>query len=229
MTTPSRDLEAIRDQILRLGPWWLCEPSEVEDAVLRTMAAIFERTEGAIATLHDRTFIGRADGSWLDEHGQERGIYRLTAETDENYRPRILAIEDKVTKPAIEAGVSAILVSGVATVEEHLPDGAFASEALNTEQAFADHATAYDATLCFTVYVDEQFSRFNDTAFATSEGSGSSPESFAVENTGDGSWPDDPGSFGDSAEPTQSDLYARIYDTVDRLRAAGVTFRIVVN
>ncbi|GLI90615.1 hypothetical protein [Bacillus subtilis] len=52
----------------------------------------------------------QSSAEWLDEWGSWFGVKRLTGETDEHYRFRILtAMEDKVTIPAIKRGVKKVM------------------------------------------------------------------------------------------------------------------------
>jgi hypothetical protein len=219
----------LRAHLRDLAPWWLREPEEVQDAFLEAVAAVIERIEAAGQTLHDRTFIALADGAWLDAHGRERVIARLAGELDEDYRPRLLSIEDQVTALAIKAAVDGILLVGACRVEEHTPDGAYATDTgSGSVQSFADLALAFDGARAFTVFIAEQLPSENDTAFGIQNGAGTTPQSFAVESTGAGSWPNDPGAFADQTAPTQGDIYARIWDVVNRLRPAGSSFQVVV-
>jgi hypothetical protein len=225
----ARTRAELRAQLRKLGPWWLGDPEEVEDALLEVIAAAQERVEAAVGTLHNRTYIGRADGAWLDAHGRERRIARIAGESDDAYRPRLLAIEDQVTALAIEAAVNQILLVGTSRVEEHTPDGAYATDtASGSVQSFADLAIAFDGARAFTVFIAEQLPSENGTAFAIGTGAGTQPQSFAVPSTG-ASWPTaDPGAFADQTQPTQGDIYARIWDLVNRLRPAGSSFQVVV-
>jgi hypothetical protein len=225
----ARTKAELREHLRDLGPWWLREPEEVEDAFLEAVVAVLERVEASGQTLHDRTFIGLADAAWLDAHGRERLTSRLTGEFDEDFRPRILTIEDQVTALAIARAVDGILLVGTSRVEEHTPDGSYAiSTGAGTVQSFADSASALEGSRAFTVFIPAQLADTNDTAFAIATGAGSQPQSFAVPSTG-ASWPiADPGSFADQTSPTQGDIYTRIWDLVNRLRPAGSTFEIVV-
>lgn len=229
-----RTLGDIRDQLLRISPWWLREPENGTDAVLRGMAAAFERVEGSIETLFARTFIDRADASWLDEHGNERSRPRVRRanpandESDDLYRPRIKGWPDAVTRPAVLAAVNAVLVIGEARIEEWLPDSAFACPTGSIDiSAFAGECTAFSSRRGFSLYIEPQAASTNDTAWAVSNGAGSL-ESFAVQNTGDGSYPDDPGTFADRSNLEWSGVYALVIETIKRTKAAGVAYRVYV-
>jgi len=220
----------LRAHLVELGPWWLREPDEVMEAVLEAYAALFAEVERITELAHDRTFIGDADGAWLDAHGRERAIYRGQGETDAEYAPRIQDLRDAVTIPAILAALNLILLvtTPAAYIEECQLDGLYLSdEGSGLVNGFLDNTALYGDVRCFVVYIPYQLPNKNLTAFLVAEGQ-PGPESFLVEDTGDGFSPDDPGMFVDQTEPTKGDIYARIYDLIDALRAAGVTFTVIV-
>lgn len=230
----------IRAQLLRHAPSWLNEPAEVMDAMLEIAVSVFERVYGSIHALHDRTFLDLADGDWLNEHGNERLIPRTDpTETDVSYRPRIKGIEDKVTVAAIAAGVDRVLTNGTSEVREHLPEASFATIALlapydgsleynwPAPAPFSHEAIAYEVDKSLTVFIKDQAAQPNDTAFAAPKGFFDDSRSFAWVAPVTGTYPQ-PGSFAEADELSPSTIYSRIYREVDRLRAAGVAFRIQI-
>lgn len=224
----ARDQDAIRRQVLKNAPWWLQEPGEVADAAIRMIAAQLERVEASIETLFDRTFLERAEATWLDEHGRERSRYRRPDETDDAYRDRIRSWPDAVTRPAVLAGVDAVLEIGTARMEEWLPDGPFSCAAGSGDTSgFVDLCNSFTGRRGFTIYIERQVPDGNDTAWSIEAGSGT-VESFAVEDTGDGVYPDDPGTFCDRGEPNLSPVYERLIDTINALKAAGVSYRVEI-
>lgn len=224
----ARDVEALRSQVLRNAPWWLQEPAENADALVRMIAAQLARCEESIETLFDRTFLTRAVESWLDEHGRERSRPRLPNESDDAYRDRLRTWPDAVTRPAILAAVDAVLLVGTARMEEWLTDSPFAcAEGSGDESAFAGNCTTFSSRRGFTIYIARQTSDGNETAWAIAEGA-DTVESFAVEDTGDGVSPDDPGTFADSGRSVQSPVYERLIDTINALKAAGMGYRVEI-
>ena len=218
----------IRAQLLRISPWWLREPEPVTDAILMGIAAAFERVEGAIERLFDRTMIDEADASWLDQHGLERARFRSRPlEPDETYRPRIKGWPDAVTKPAILAAVDAVLVVGTARMEEWLPDGPFACDTGSVDASGFAGVFAYAGRRGFTIYIERQAESTNDTAWSVPAGAGSI-ESFTVLDTGDGHYDEDPGSFSDRSNLEPSAVYGRVIDVINQTKAAGVAYRVVV-
>jgi hypothetical protein len=218
----ARDEQALRDHYLEDGPGFIQEPDELLDAQIRTVAAIMARIEAAIETLHGRTFITTADGAWLDQHGTERGILRFDGESDADYRARIQLIEDQVTKPAILAAVDAILQVGTAELEEHGSDGLWLSRGAIAE-AFLGQRLYRGTPPWFSVYIQQQVESKSDTAFLIRSGA-SGTLSFLTRTSA--AW--DVSMFLDGQDPAPSDIYRRIYETIERLRAAGVSFRVEI-
>lgn len=227
----ARTTEELRQQILRHGPWWLRDPEEVADAIFRDFVAMDERIEAAIETLFDRTFIGTADGAWLDEHGFERSRPRIPGELDDDYRLRIRGWPDAVTRPAILAAADAVLEVGTARMEEWLTEGPFAClSGTGDTSGFAGSCTAYSGRRGFTLWIERQVPDGNNTAFAIrANQSPETIESFAVQNTGDGVYPDDPGSFADAGTATPSAVYQRLIDVVNATKAAGVDYHVYID
>lgn len=98
----------------------------VDDVIWGISAAIFAATEGATETGFNRSFISRADGAWLDEHGAERRLVRAPNEPDAAYAARIRTFEDAVTSAAIAAAVNSLLETGEVVLHEFYQDGIFA-------------------------------------------------------------------------------------------------------
>lgn len=221
----ARTEQEVRDHYLELAPGYMSEPGELLDAQIRAVAAILAAVESAVDTLHDRTFIATADGSWLDQHGDERGIHRLQDESDTDYRVRLTTIEDKLTIPAIVNAINAILVTGVATLEEHTLDGCWMirTGSPNPEGFFG--CRMYRSERAFSIYIDVQFSTTSDTAFLVRTGAVAELESAFMTRTGSVF---EAAAFLDGDALAPSDIYAQIIETIERLRGAGISFRVVV-
>jgi hypothetical protein len=218
----ARTEQELRDHYLALGPGVLQEPEELLDTQIRVVAAIIAEIEAAIETQHARTFLDTADGSWLDQHGIERGVLRYDAESDDDYRVRVKLIEDAVTPVAIVAAVNLLLVEGTCILREHLGDGAFVD--FPGWQGFAGMAATYDGIRSFTIIIEEQIPSRADRAYALPGGVTIEQQSYVGD---DGSLPDVT-AFADGVDAVPGDIYRRIYQAIDRLRAAGVTFRVEV-
>jgi len=217
----ARTQEELREELRSLGPHWMRELGDVAEAILQSIAAQNELVEGAVETLHERTFIENSDGSWLDEHGRERKMLRRDGESDEDYRPRVRAIPEVVTPVAIKAAVDAVLLVGECRLEEHLSDLAFA------DNCFADNCVAYDGLRAFTVYVPAQLQSRSDT-FAIAGPMPSLPASWRAFASDELVTPGTRHAFAESEELVSGAVYARIIDEIERTRPGGVSYRVVV-
>ena len=229
----ARGAEELYQQLLRHGPSWLCESEDVMVAMLAAFAQVFGRIECAVDTMHARTFVQEADGSWLDQHGLERSIPRGAGELDAAYRARLAGIGDAVTKPAILAAVDALLDVGTASMEEHRRDAAYAvpNGVTVNLQEFAGVGRSYEAVRCFTLIIPDQAPEPKHTAFAAPNGTlNDDTRTFAwAESEAGNTWlVDADGAYADPKGLNPSDVYAQVFDAVDRLKAAGVTFRVLV-
>lgn len=122
----ARDAAAFRAHVERIAPAWMQDLAPgAADALLHGLAAIWAEVEGALETQHGRGFIQVADGAWLDAHGKERNVRRLSGESDTSYSDRIRQFDDAVTRDAILAAVDSMLGAGQARMHEFRRDGAF--------------------------------------------------------------------------------------------------------
>jgi hypothetical protein len=62
-------------------------------------------------------FVQQSSGIWLSQHAIDRGTFRQANETDAALRERLSIVEDVITKPALKAGVDAILAAFGETTE----------------------------------------------------------------------------------------------------------------
>lgn len=97
----------ILDELLKFLPPDYVEASDL----LGGIAAQMSRMETDGGTLFDLATVSRGIEKWLTLHGQGLGFLRGPGETDDAYRERLRAIEDKVTRPAILAAMETILES----------------------------------------------------------------------------------------------------------------------
>lgn len=115
---------------------------------LAGLAAQMREAELAGDTLEAQTKIGQAVGAFLTLIGRGYGLDRTSEETDDQFRNRIRVLEDRLTKPAIEAAVNELLAAyttDVCEVVEHWEGGAF------VDQAYLDQDYLYSAHNAFTV------------------------------------------------------------------------------
>lgn len=99
-----------------LPDWWFT--TEEDEAILWGMAAILERLEGSLGEHGGETFILTAAQGYLDEHGFERNLTRLSGELDPLFANRIRNLSNTTNCPAIKTLVDAMLDVGAATVVE---------------------------------------------------------------------------------------------------------------
>lgn len=227
----TRTKAELKDHIEEIAPGFLASPKTDIDLLIDTIALTYELIDKALETLDDRTRIGDADGAWLDQHGHERSIQRAVGESDTDYQARLMVFPDALTKPAILAAVNAILQVGVATMDEHIPDGAFCD--IQTIQGFVDTSVTYETSRCFTVFIDEQLAKLNGTSWSLDPAAtpfvGNPPAFPRSSFTMDPAVSQVAGAFTHGDDPVPSQIYSDIWETIERLRAGGVTFRVVVN
>jgi len=217
----ARDEQALRDHYLEIGPAFLCEPDEVLDATIRMVAAIMARIEVAGETLHGRTFIDEADGDWLDQHGSERSIFRLEGESDDLYRERVKRIEDRVTKPAILEAVDRLLIAGTSRMVECLADSGFSD--FPGPQGYADASQTTEGLRCFRIYILAQLLSRSDTAYTLPGGTSIGTIGFSGTDS-----EADVSAFADGDSVVSGDIYRRIWEEIDRLRAGGIGFSVEI-
>lgn len=226
---------AIKASLLDVFPSWASEPDEILNAVCEGVAAVWERVQAATQTLHDRTFIDRADGSWLDQHGAERSKPRNTGESDVDYRVRIRTIDEKLIQSIILSEVNAVLVVGTATLVEHeVDDPGFVPPAGTTlfSLGFVGKCNSFSGTRAFTLILPDQAPLNRDTAFTGEQGQGNAAAFRDRTHTWDqaeaGAGPN-PGMYtADQLTPGTSVVYAKVIEILDRLTAAGVEARPII-
>ena len=105
-----------------LLPQWYWEQTGHQVAHAKGLAKILSQTQSDADDHLDETFISTASGEFLDLHGEERGIERLSGESDDTYRERIRNISNRGNVVAIRALVDAIVTDGSGLVHEHWKD-----------------------------------------------------------------------------------------------------------
>lgn len=105
-----------------LLPQWYWEQTGNQVAHAKGLAKILAQTQSDGDDHLAETFISDASGEFLDLHGEERGIPRLSGELDDTYRERIRNISNRGNITAIEELVAALVTDGSALVREHWKD-----------------------------------------------------------------------------------------------------------
>lgn len=234
MATPPRSPEELYAYLLGVFPSWLKEPDELAKAHLLAIAGQFSRSQFADQTLHDRTFIGLADGTWLDEHGRERGKFRRPGESEESFRFRVRQVDDKVTRSSILIAVNAILTTGSATMTEHpVNDPSFVPPAGTTflSLGIVGKSNSFVGRRAYTLSVPDQAPVSRNTAFTsdpTTLPGASKTRTFTWDDPVSGSAPQ-PGMYtSDTDGPLALAIYSRIMEILDDYTAAGVQTRPIV-
>lgn len=156
------------DTIKYWVPEWFFERSEYSEALFYAMAELLSVQEAETQDLIEQTYLDTADGDYLDLHGDERGVPRVTDELDASYASRIKnkSLVSQLSKPALQAIVNQLLVKGVCAIRED-----FAGDVFFGRSAFFNRGEIVldpiDNT--FTIVVDKQihapYSFFNREHF----------------------------------------------------------------
>lgn len=207
----ARTKEEIQKRIAELYPAvWVVKTLEDGLAVYQGISEIMSGLETTLDALISSTYIDEAFTNQLDLHGKGRGLPRGENEPDDQYRSRIKGFEDRVTKPALENGMNAILPTGGAYIDEHLKDGGF----VDRQVCFVDRRCMIypDKFNFFTAWVPFQDASMLLDAFVDRQNAFVDRQKAFVENI---------------LEPDVS-IYKRVYQYLDRNRAAGVRFQMIL-
>lgn len=218
----ARTTQQLLDRLLSFVP-----PDHVTaEPLLAAVAAAFELAELAaedltgvlpwcpyVATLPDGSILSLpgAFGIWLDLHAAGYGLRRSPGESDDSLVARLRNVADAVTRPAILAAVDALLE----------PFGESATMIEWWEEPYLDVAEPIPGGL----YLDSTFLSGGPNSFLllvpdVGIGYGVSPGPYLDIDT-----------FLDTmflGEDAQDPIYAAIVAEVERLRAAGIQWRLVV-
>lgn len=93
------------------------------------VVAALQAGRAAVLDMVRQTTVALSADRWLTLLARGYGVVRSTGETDEDLRIRLVNVEDKLTRPSIEAAVTALLATYTATpaevVEWFAGDGCF--------------------------------------------------------------------------------------------------------
>jgi len=207
----ARTKEQILQRMKDLYPAiWVLRTLEDGLATYQGMAAELSQVETSIDGLIASTFVLDSENNQVDLHGKGRGLVRGEGESDPKYQARIRSFVDRVTKPVLESGMNAQLTTQGAYIEENLRDGGF----YDRQKIFADRGFTYydDKFNYFTAWVPLQSESLLLDAFADRQ------QAFA----------DRQDAFAETLEEIDAAIYRRIYQYLDRNRAAGVRFDMFI-
>jgi hypothetical protein len=108
-------------------PGWFWEKEDINVAIMGSVAKVLEVLDADREEHIDNTFITKAEGEFVDLHGDERSVERLADEDDTPYSGRIRSLKNQSNFPAIKRAVDSILVVGECELLEEATWGPFAS------------------------------------------------------------------------------------------------------
>lgn len=206
-----------------LPEWLVGDEGGLDEATLRFICEIFAEAEAVEDTLFQRTFIGSADGLWLDEHGLERGIQRLEGESDDDYRVRLRAIEDVVSPAAVLAGIEKVLKVPGAEIFEFQTAASFYGASYFDDDWLWPLDPPY-----FVVRIPEQVVSRAGRGYLSTTGDPVDVRSYFGATGGGIVDAEDASMFFEGDGLVGDPVYRAIYETVKRIRAGGVGFIIEV-
>ena len=173
--------------------------------VLAGLAATLDQAESSTSELVASTTVEEAEGIWLTLLAQGYGVRRAAGESDSSLRVRLRAPERQMTVAAILDATNAILAD-VTTEEAVLVEHADGELWLD-QDLWLDQSRLYDQHNAFTLEVPLVEEPLVGSSFV------------------DHSFLDADLFLGEGTEPS---VYAVIASTVERLRAAGVRWWLVL-
>lgn len=200
-----RTKEELLSQLQKLLPGYYSSA----EPLLAGFCAALERAEQVGEEMADLATIEGGEGMWLSLQARGLGIKRGSGESDESLRTRLRIIEDQVTKPAIKAAVDRIIDPEECQVIEWF-EGPYLDNTDDTG-TWLDNS---DMLLSgghhsFIVQIPKQSTYFD-----------------FGEHLDISAWLDSSDFFlGDAPEDP---VYAAIINEVNRIRAAGVFWRLVL-
>jgi len=144
-------------------PVWFWETENLQTGHAKALAKMLEQLQADADDHLAETFITDATGKFLLQHGAERGIDKLSGESDDTYRERIRSISNRGNIVAITALVNSIVTDGVNTIKEHWKDGPAFSRSVycNRRGTFMEVRV-----LMFSVIINEQTQAIYDALVA---------------------------------------------------------------
>jgi hypothetical protein len=136
-------------------PEWFFEREDSNVAVFQSIAKILEASQLDVEDQQMQTFILEAVSPYLDLHGSERSVTRLSGEFDPQYaiRIRLKSLVSQLSKPSILALVNALLIKGVASIREDFEGSVFVDR-----EEFVNRGAIVIEPIdnTFTILVDKQ-------------------------------------------------------------------------
>lgn len=187
-------------------PRWFFETEYYNVAVFNAIAKILSTTQDKADQHFVETFILQSHGEFLDAHGDERNIPRITGEPDPLYARRVQQIVNNSNKPDIKALVDALLITGESKIIEHQMDGIYCNRGsyLNRREVFTDRRLYNYFTVLIPPQIPQSNSFLNRKMY------------------------NNRGHYLGSIGPLSIDLLLAIINaSINKARAAGVFYRII--
>lgn len=200
----ARTTAEILEQLQNLLPRYY----ESAEPLLAGLAAAMARAEQAYEVLAPLATVEDGEGIWLSLLGRGLGIRRASGESDESLRLRIRTVEDQVTKPAIKAAVDRLIAPDECQIIEWY-EGPFLDDESDSGMWLDNTARLSGGPQSFLVVIPQQSTGFDFGSFLDED-----------------LWLDDENAF--IGEAPEDPVYAAIVNEVERIRAAGVFWRLVL-
>lgn len=136
-------------------PEWFFETEKSNVAIMQGIAKTLEAAELDIDEQKMQTMILEATSPYLDLHGYERNVTRLSGEFDAQYalRIRLKSLVSQLSRPSIIALTNALLIRGVSSIREDFSGSVF----VNREEFVNRGAIVIEPIdNTFTLLVDKQ-------------------------------------------------------------------------
>ena len=196
----SRTTEQVLDQLHKLLPAYY----QTADALLGGFAAAQAHAESSAEDLRALATFGNSSGMWLTLHAHGYGIRRAANESDASLRGRLRRVQDQVTWSAIETAVNAIIAPDTCRVVEWF-EGPFLGidTWLNNQSCIMSGGPS-----SFLVIIPSQGTTFDFGSYLNAD------LYLGIDSY-----------IGDGPE---APAYAAIVNEVNRIKAAGVFWRLVL-
>lgn len=187
-------------------PSWYFESEYYNVAIFKAIAKILSLTGKSADDHFVETFILQAHGEFLNTHGAERNIPRITGEPDPLYAKRVQQIVNNSNRPDIKALVDALLIVGECKIIEHQMEGIYCNRGsfLNRDEVFTDRRHYNYFTVLIPPQIPQSNSFLNREMYANR------------------------GHYIGTLGPISIDLLLAIINaSINKARAAGVFYRII--
>lgn len=190
-------------KLLSWVPTWFTEDRAIQTSLFGAIAKVLADSQIDSESIVAQTFIQQATGGYLDLHGSERGIDRLTNESDSSYSFRVVNFVNNLSKARIKEIVDPLLIITGCKILEAPGDSPYCNRSsfLGRDNYLTDFKSNF-----FTIVVPKQVH---------------SPYSFASR-----SYFGSRGYFAGSSD-APAGQYASIIALVNHVKAFGVMYRLI--